>query len=109
MSAVLSKLVQHGFEVLGPDAPAAILADAALRYNSTEAHNARAQDLAFDILAEAIYEHGLHDPVVAEAAADAGESVEEHLCGVMFGHDFPRDIEERDRCLCLRCGKDGDA
>lgn len=25
------------------------------------------------------------------------------------GHEFPRDIEEHERCLCIHCGADGDA
>jgi hypothetical protein len=49
-----------------------------------------------------------HDPATAEAAAEAGESIDEYLCGRFYGHQFP-DVGERERCLCLRCGKDGDA
>lgn len=45
---------------------------------------------------------------LVEKAADAGESIEEYLCGVLYGHDFPK-VEEHERCLCSRCGKDGDA
>jgi formylglycine-generating enzyme required for sulfatase activity len=48
------------------------------------------------------------DPATAEAAAEAGESLEEYLCGTYYGHDFPS-VGERERCLCSRCGKDGDA
>lgn len=47
-------LVQEGFDVLGYQDPVALLADAALRYDSTEAHNARARDAALDLLLPAL-------------------------------------------------------
>jgi hypothetical protein len=110
----LAALVQEAFKVFGPDDARAILADAALHYNSTAAHNARAQDLAAEILIEALTGHSLNTEgdeaeAIAEAAADAGESIEEYLCGTRRGHAFNTPETERDRCYCLYCGKDGDA
>lgn len=49
------------------------------------------------------------DPATAEKAADAGESIEEYICGAVYGHEFNAPEDERSRCLCARCGKDGDA
>jgi hypothetical protein len=31
------------------------------------------------------------------------------ICTNPGGHEFPKDIEETDRCLCIHCGADGDA
>lgn len=39
----------------------------------------------------------------------AAATFEQFVCGVLRGHSFPRDIDERDRCLCSYCGADGDA
>lgn len=107
----LHELVRTGFEKLGPNAPEAILADAALRYNSTSAHNARAQDLAEEILLGALMDRERALPETAQKAADAGESIDEYLCRTFIGHSFPawEELGESARCLCARCGADGDA
>lgn len=44
-------------------------------------------------------------------AADDGAaySLAEAVCYVTTGHRWPRGIDERDRCLCVYCGADGDA
>lgn len=39
----------------------------------------------------------------------AAATFEQFVCGCTRGHEFPRDIDERDRCLCCWCGADGDA
>lgn len=46
-----------------------------------------------------------------EYARDGGNglTLDQLICERTTGHDFPRDIEERDRCLCANCGADGDA
>lgn len=48
-----------------------------------------------------------------EYARDGGDggaaTFDQFVCGRTRGHSFPRDIEERDRCLCAYCGADGDA
>lgn len=43
-------VVKQAFATLGHDHPVAILCDAALHYNSTNAHNARAISAALDAL-----------------------------------------------------------
>lgn len=55
-SNALSELLQKGIEQLGFDHPNVLLADAALRYGSTSAHNARAQSAAFDALLPLVQE-----------------------------------------------------
>lgn len=50
----LANLVARGFERLGPNDPDAILADAALNYNSTSAHNARCMRAAGNYLSDAL-------------------------------------------------------
>lgn len=40
---------------------------------------------------------------------DSGLTPEQFECETELGHVWPRDIEERERCLCRRCGADGDA
>ncbi len=45
-----AQLVQRAFEKLGHDDPNALLADAALHYESTSAHNARARSAAAELL-----------------------------------------------------------
>jgi hypothetical protein len=102
----LAALVKQAFAILGHDNPRALLADAALHYQSTSAHMARAQGAAIEILIEEL-SHA-EDPDTAAKAADAGESIEEYLCGTVRGHSFP-EVEEHERCLCSWCGKDGDA
>lgn len=42
-------------------------------------------------------------------ADDDDEEQYPSSCSSPTGHEFPRDIEERDRCLCIHCGADGDA
>lgn len=59
-------------------------------------------------------QHPSAKPATALAYArgdyDGGEAnFEQFQCGRERGHRWPRDIEERDRCLCTRCGADGDA
>lgn len=106
---ILAELVREGFQKLGPDNEVVLLADAALHYNSTSAHNARAQGRATEMLVEELMLHEQTDPETAALAADAGESVEEFVCGTRRGHAFNSPDSERDRCYCVYCGKDGDA
>jgi len=40
---------------------------------------------------------------------DHGLTLEQFECETELGHRWPRDLEEWERCLCLRCGADGDA
>jgi hypothetical protein len=107
----LQSLIAAGAQRLGHDNPTVLLADAALRYGSTSAHNARAQGLAEQLLLEALMSAAGADPETRERAADAGESIDEYLCGIYRGHAFPawEEIGESSRCLCACCGKDGDA
>lgn len=53
--AEFAQLVKEAFDLLGHDSPEAILADAALHYNSTEAHNQRAMSAALDVLLPAMH------------------------------------------------------
>ena len=40
---------------------------------------------------------------------DHGLPFNQFRCEVEVGHCWPREIDERDRCLCAYCGADGDA
>lgn len=71
-------VVRLAFERLGHDHPAAILADAALHYNSTAAHNARAIGEAIANLRS----YGAFNEAPDSALALAARADEDGLAGV---------------------------
>ena len=51
-------------------------------------------------------------PAPAAAPLDDGDDEDDGYpprCTNPGGHEYPRDIEESERCLCVHCGADGDA
>ena len=45
----------------------------------------------------------------SELAIDLDDGGHPGPCSDPGGHEWPRDIEESERCLCVHCGADGDA